>query len=246
MNKSSKIIIALLVAIIVLMIGIGGYYVWNTTKKLNEQSNEIASLRDNNTMILENENTTNEYPENQSNNENKKSDSNSTTSINYSDTLSNYDKMRIAYSLIAYSGDFDSTAEISKEVVISTLFGVVDSKITTDSAITSLFDEYDEAWKVHEYDEKDVKKAAKDILDLELTGSSDKYNYIRYKNGKYYSVDIPAGGEYLTIKNISNNGDTYTFYALSALDSEDLDISEYSKYEVVIKDGVIKSGRKIK
>ena len=184
-------------------------------------------------------------PENQSNNENKKSDSNSTTSINYSDTLSNYDKMQIAYSLIAYSGDFDSTAEISKEVVISTLFGVVDSKITTDPAITSLFDEYNEAWKVHEYDENDVKKAAKDILDLELTGSSDKYNYIRYKNGKYYSVDIPADGEYLTIKKISNNGDTYTFYALSALDSQDMDISEYSKYEVVIKDGVIKSGRKI-
>ena len=187
MNKSSKIIIALLVAILVLMIGIGGYYVWNTTKKLNEQSNEIASLRDNNTRMLKNENTTNEYPENQSNNENKKSDSNSTTSINYSDTLSNYDKMQIAYSLIAYSGDFDSTSEISKEVVISTLFGVVDSKITTDPAITSLFDEYNEAWEVHEYDEKDVKKAAKDILNLELTGSSDKYNNIRYKNGKYYN-----------------------------------------------------------
>ena len=62
----------------------------------------------------------------------------------------------------------------------------------------------------------------------------------------FSNINIDNLGEYLTIKNISNNGDTYTFYALSALDSEDLDISEYSKYEVVIEDGVIKSGRKIK
>lgn len=172
-------------------------------------------------------------------------------SINYAEKLSVEQKIHIAYSL----SDFDSASQISKNSVVCVMLGAIDNinkKATNDESVKELYkDVYNENevganetnWPIYEYDENQVKKAAKDLLDVTITESITNFNSmtIKYKDGKYYSMDIPADGEQLTIKNISNDGIKYTFYALNCLDSEEKDISEYKKYEAVIENGVIKS-----
>ena len=115
-----------------------------------------------------------------------------------------------------------------------------------------MFENYDSNYcEIRVYKEDDVKKAAEDILGVNISEKVTDFEsaylkrYLRYKDGKYYYLYMQASGEQLTIRNIKNNGNTYTFDALSALDSDVADDSEFSKYEATIIDGVIKSARKI-
>ncbi|MBR2743833.1 MAG: hypothetical protein IKE01_00855 [Clostridia bacterium] len=169
--------------------------------------------------------------------------------VNYAEKLSTEEKINIAYSLRLFNGDFNSTSQISYNTIISTLMDYTERRQTKENSVFELYretfnDRIDESTKIYEYDEGAIKKAAKDLLNVDITESVTKFNddRIKYNDGKYYYLDISiADGEQLTIKNISNDGNKYTFFALSALDSEEQDISEYTKYEAVIENGVIKS-----
>lgn len=173
---------------------------------------------------------------------------------NYASNLSTEEKIKIAYYLHSLEGDYSSVSGLSTESILSTLtvsnLKLVNAQKTVDKNAINLFGDYDSSYcEIYVIEEAAVKKAAKDLFDVELTDAQinfkDPYlkRVLKYSDGKYYFMKEQAAGESLTIKNISNEGDTYTFFALSCLDSDEKDLSEYYKYEVVITDGVIKSCR---
>ena len=173
---------------------------------------------------------------------------------NYASNLSTEEKIKIAYYLRSLEGDYSSVSSLSTESIISTLtmsnLKLVNAKKTVDKNAINMFNDYDSSYcEIYVIEEADVKKAAKDLFDVELTDAQSNFKdaylkrVLKYNDGKYYFMKEQAAGESLTIKNISNEGDTYTFFALSCLDSDEKDLSEYYKYEVVITDGVIKSCR---
>lgn len=57
MSKSSKIIVVLLVMILIAVLGVGGYFLYKTTTKIEEQNNEISKLKENESNTLKEENT---------------------------------------------------------------------------------------------------------------------------------------------------------------------------------------------
>ena len=170
------------------------------------------------------------------------------------------DLIYVAYRL----GEFESISEISPVNMVLTLVDVVDRKVSWDPELAAMFgdgshpyfdgyyyNDYGEGWyEVYEYDVEQVKKAAKDILDVDLTEYLENIKTVQIedwpplkcKDGKLYEYHILSAGEDSTIKNISKNGDTYTFYEYGrALYSCDYDLIYYRKYEAVIQNGVIKS-----
>jgi hypothetical protein len=244
MNKSSKFIIILLVIILIAVLGVGGYTIYKLNEKLDE--------KDNNSTIVENvSNSNSSVVTNDIKEENsvKNSDNN-----NNENTISTEEKIRIAF----YLGNFDSIDDVSDEDIISTLISrnsyydatninVLSYNETNSQSAQSLFKGIDYSeynFKIFEYNESDIKKVAKEIFGRDLpTGVVVDNDYLKYSNGKYYYMYIPTGGEWLTIRNIKQNGNTYEYLALSALDSDEADDSEFLKYEVVIVNGVIKSAK---
>lgn len=57
MSKSSKIIIILLVIILIAVLGVGCYFIYKTTTKIEEQNNEISKLKENELNTLNEENS---------------------------------------------------------------------------------------------------------------------------------------------------------------------------------------------
>lgn len=243
MNKSSKIIIGLLIVILVAILGFGGYYVVKLNSKLDEKNNDTNIVEDKKSS----ENSVLKNEVKQGNGEMNVVDSQNTTDDK--DEISIEDKLKLA----VYIGDFESIENINQDDIVQLILSsnsydkvnvLKYNDVSTDQFAKSLFgDRVDEEYNysIFEYDANDVKTVVKKIFGVNLSTGVGGIQSIRYNNGKYYYLYEPADGESLTIRNIEKNSNTYTLLALSALDSEEAPDSEYTKFQVTLEDGIIKS-----
>ena len=178
------------------------------------------------------------------------------------------DRLNIAYLLMEQQGDFDSVSSISKETLLPVVLrATLQYKDPYKAVGTKVYNEYkknDEGY-LYECTEEQVKQAAKMYLNLDLTQRLENDPKIKYQDGKYVvrcpflgdSSDIgqrkkdwhiPLNDGWIT--DVRKNGDVYTFHTKSwtccyLVLGKQYDFGEDHMYEVVIKNGVIVSGKRI-
>lgn len=243
MIKYEKIVL-IMVIIFIAVVGVGGYAIYKLNDKIDEQNNAIFNLSNGIEKNNVNESNLNNI---ESNNLTSQTNSANITATNYANLLSIETKLKMVYTLDYLEKEKESTSGPSDEDIILLLIRYVSLKSLEPCTDQTIIDEYNlkHSCEIFEFSENDIKKAAKDIFGINISNGVNKYEDFRlkYYNGKYYFHDCPADGTQLTIRYISNKGDTYTFFALNALHSDIADDSEFSKYEATIVDGVIKSWR---
>ena len=186
-------------------------------------------------------------------------------------TLSDVEQKNLeaAFYLTNAQGDFANTSKIDPKQILLTLLTVTEGEKVSDDALYDLFDRKEtDSQNVIQYNEDDLKKAAKELLGLELPKYEDQFENIKYKDGKYYMLgcrmkwqewpyagalyadidvdmnNIPFGNFW--IEGIGKDGDIYTFKGRTCHLMNDYSYVNEFAYEVVIKDGTLISGKKIK
>ena len=171
------------------------------------------------------------------------------------------DRLNIAYYLLKGYGDFTSVSSIPKEVVLSAIVYDTASLAYRDTAEDISRDEA----IVFSCTEEEVRQIANEYLNLDLSQRIEDYRNIKYHNGKYLARNYSTGFSYnndertewwtpfgdLYIDDVRKDGDIYVFHTSSVSILNEyrffylLYTAEEHEYEVVIKDGVIVSGKQV-
>jgi len=170
------------------------------------------------------------------------------------------DRLNIAYYLLKGYGDFTSVSSIPKEVVLSAIVYDTASLAYRETAEDISRDEA----IVFSCTEEEVRQTANEYLNLDLSQRIEDYRNIKYHNGKYLARTYSTGFSYndertewwtpfgdLYIDDVRKDGDVYVFHTSSVSILNEYRLSyllytaEEHEYEVVIKDGMIVSGKQI-